>query len=110
MTAADTSTPWMATICTAHVGCSEVGEAAEGETPIFAYAMDGYPIHSPLDAEVEAAAGPRRMQRPHHRGVWLPLSCQPRRGEWRTQLFYGRDGSSPPGRAVLVVVGSWRLT
>lgn len=39
------------------VGCSEVGEASEGETPIFAYAMDGYPIHSPLDAEAEAAAG-----------------------------------------------------
>lgn len=36
-------------------GCSEVGDAAEGETPIFAYALDGYPIHSPLDAEVEAA-------------------------------------------------------
>jgi len=35
-------------------GCSEVGDAAEGETPIFAYAMDGYPIHSPLDAETEA--------------------------------------------------------
>ena len=38
------------------VGCSEVGEAEEGETPIFAYALDGYPIHSPLDAEAEAAA------------------------------------------------------
>ena len=37
-------------------GCSEVGEAVEGETPIFAYALDGYPIHSPLDAEAEAAA------------------------------------------------------
>jgi len=33
--------------------CSEVGEAAEGETPIFAYAMDGYPVHSPLDTRVE---------------------------------------------------------
>lgn len=32
-------------------GCSEVGEAADGETPIFAYAMDGYPIHSPIEAE-----------------------------------------------------------
>jgi len=30
------------------VGCSEVGEAVDGETPIFAYAMDGYAIHSPL--------------------------------------------------------------
>ncbi len=37
-------------------GCSEVGETSDGETPIFAYAMDGYPIHSPLDAEAEAAA------------------------------------------------------
>ncbi len=30
-------------------GCSEVGEAEPGETPIFAYAMDGFPIHSPLE-------------------------------------------------------------
>ncbi len=37
-------------------GCSEVGEAVDGETPIFAYALDGYPIHSPLDAATEAAA------------------------------------------------------
>ena len=37
-------------------GCSEVGEVAEGETPIFAYALDGYPIHSPLETEAEAAA------------------------------------------------------
>ncbi len=37
-------------------GCSEVGEAAEGETAIFAYAMDGYPIHSPLEPESEAGA------------------------------------------------------
>ena len=35
------------------VGCSEVGEASEGETPIFAYAVDGYPIHSPLEAATE---------------------------------------------------------
>lgn len=33
------------------VGCSEVGEAVDGETPIFAYALDGYPIHSPLEEE-----------------------------------------------------------
>ncbi len=32
------------------LGCSEVGEAVDGETPIFAYALDGYAIHSPLDA------------------------------------------------------------
>jgi hypothetical protein len=38
-------------------GCSEVGETVDGETPIFAYAMDGFPIHSPLDEAVEAAAG-----------------------------------------------------
>lgn len=37
-------------------GCSEVGEAEEGETPIFAYAMDGFPIHSPLSAEDELSA------------------------------------------------------
>ena len=29
------------------VGCSEVGESSEGETPIFGYAMDGYAVHSP---------------------------------------------------------------
>ena len=31
------------------VGCSELGEASDGETPMFGYALDGYPIHSPLD-------------------------------------------------------------
>ena len=31
------------------VGCSEVDGAAAGDTPMFGYAMDGYPIHSPLD-------------------------------------------------------------
>ncbi|MGI9614819.1 MAG: YHYH protein, partial [Acidimicrobiales bacterium] len=31
------------------VGCSEVGEVSEGETPMFAYAMDGFPVHSALD-------------------------------------------------------------
>ena len=28
-------------------GCSEYGEAEEGETPMMGYAMDGFPIHSP---------------------------------------------------------------
>ncbi len=38
------------------VGCSEVGDAVDGETPMFGYAMDGYPVHSPLDeADIEAA-------------------------------------------------------
>ncbi len=37
-------------------GCSEVGEAAEGSTPMFAIAMDGFPIHSPLSPEDAAAA------------------------------------------------------
>ncbi len=38
------------------VGCSEVGDAVDGETPMFGYAMDGFPIHSPLaDADVAAA-------------------------------------------------------
>lgn len=35
-------------------GCSEVEEAADGETPIFAYAMDGYAIYSPLTEETAA--------------------------------------------------------
>ena len=38
-------------------GCSEVGDSVDGETPIFAYALDGFAIHSPLDPAVEAAAG-----------------------------------------------------
>lgn len=38
------------------VGCSENGETVEGETPIFGYAMDGYPVHSPLDDDALAAA------------------------------------------------------
>ena len=38
-------------------GCSELGAVAGGETPIFAYALDGYAIHSPLDPADEAAAG-----------------------------------------------------
>ena len=33
------------------VGCSEVGNAASGETPIFGYAMDGYAVHSPYSTE-----------------------------------------------------------
>ena len=37
------------------VGCSEVGEAADGETPIFGYAMDGYALHSPYEAGDEPA-------------------------------------------------------
>ena len=32
------------------VGCSENGKAAENDTPIFGYAMDGYPVHSPFEA------------------------------------------------------------
>ncbi|MGA7398044.1 MAG: YHYH protein, partial [Solirubrobacterales bacterium] len=30
-------------------GCSEVGGAATGDTPIFGYAMDGYAVHSPFE-------------------------------------------------------------
>lgn len=37
-------------------GCSETGDAADGETPIFAYALDGFPIHSPLSDEEGALA------------------------------------------------------
>ncbi len=32
------------------VGCSEVGAAADGDTPIFGYALDGYAVHSPYGA------------------------------------------------------------
>ncbi len=35
-------------------GCSEVEGVARGETPMFAYAMDGYPIHSPLEGGSQA--------------------------------------------------------
>jgi len=31
------------------VGCSELDDVADGETPMFAYATDGFPVHSPLD-------------------------------------------------------------
>jgi hypothetical protein len=40
----------------AATGCSEAGSATDGDTPIFGYALDGYPVHSPLaDDQVEAA-------------------------------------------------------
>ena len=32
------------------VGCSEVGEAVDGDPPIFGYALDGYALHSPFEA------------------------------------------------------------
>ncbi len=32
-------------------GCSETGTASEGETAMFGYAMDGYPVHSPYTEE-----------------------------------------------------------
>ena len=31
------------------VGCSEVGEATDGETAQFGYALDGYAVHSPFE-------------------------------------------------------------
>ena len=38
------------------VGCSEAETATDGETPMFGYALDGYPVNSPLaDADVDAA-------------------------------------------------------
>ncbi len=39
------------------VGCSELDAVADGDTAMFAYAMDGYAIHSPFedDAALEAA-------------------------------------------------------
>ena len=43
------------------VGCSEVGEVEDGETAMFAYAMDGFPVHSPLvdsdSVELDACNG-----------------------------------------------------
>ena len=38
-------------------GCSEVGDVADGETPAFGIALDGFAIHSPLDEADLAAAG-----------------------------------------------------
>ncbi len=39
------------------VGCSELDtDVADGDTPMFGYAMDGYAIHSPLDDDAAAAA------------------------------------------------------
>ncbi|NNE95896.1 MAG: YHYH protein [Acidimicrobiales bacterium] len=43
------------------IGCSELDGVSEGETPMFAYAMDGFPIHSPLayasSADLDACNG-----------------------------------------------------
>lgn len=36
------------------VGCSELDEVADGETPMFGYAMDGYPVHSPIGGAANA--------------------------------------------------------
>lgn len=37
-------------------GCSESGEAGDNDTPMFGYALDGFPVHSPFDdADLEAA-------------------------------------------------------
>ena len=36
------------------VGCSELAEASDGETPMFAYALDGFAVHSPLDDPASA--------------------------------------------------------
>ncbi|MBK8293441.1 MAG: YHYH protein [Solirubrobacterales bacterium] len=35
------------------VGCSEVGDAVDGDPPIFGYAMDGYAVHSPFESGEE---------------------------------------------------------
>ena len=52
------------------VGCSETGEVAEGETPMFAYAMDGIPVHSPLDdpesADLDACNGHETAELGYH--------------------------------------------
>ncbi len=37
-------------------GCSNVGEADGDETPIFAYALDGYAIHSPFESDAAESA------------------------------------------------------
>ena len=34
-------------------GCSEVGEAEAGDTPMFGYALDGFAIHSPFESGSE---------------------------------------------------------
>lgn len=38
------------------LGCSELGASTDGDTPMFGYALDGYPVHSPLDADAAATA------------------------------------------------------
>ena len=37
------------------VGCSELPASEAGDTPMFGYALDGYAVHSPLDAAAAAA-------------------------------------------------------
>jgi YHYH protein len=42
----------------ATLGCSAtIGEVSDSETAMFAYALDGFAIHEPLDESAEAAAG-----------------------------------------------------
>lgn len=49
-------------------GCSEAGEAGEGETSIFAYAIDGFAVHSPLDdaADLDECNGHKTEELGYH--------------------------------------------
>ncbi len=73
------------------VGCSEVGEAADGDTAQFGYALDGYAVHSPFE-EGEAPDDLDAVQRPLHRGCRLPLPRQPRLREPGDRLPGRSDG------------------
>ncbi len=52
------------------VGCSELESDIDGETPQFAYAMDGFPVHSPLDdadsADLDECGGHEHEELGYH--------------------------------------------
>ena len=52
------------------VGCSELAEMSEGDSAMFAYAMDGYPVYSPLDdadsADLDACNGHETAEAGYH--------------------------------------------
>ncbi|MGJ8690418.1 MAG: YHYH protein [Gammaproteobacteria bacterium] len=82
-------------------GCSEVGSAESGETPIFGYAMDGFPIHSPLEGG-SMAAGLDECQ--GHTSQTLGYHYHAANAEENSVLscfsgliVEGEEGEGPPG-------------
>ena len=89
-------------------GCSEVGDAAGGETPVFAIALDGYAIHSPLedadvaDADVDQCNGHRTDELGYHYHANNPednavLSCFTGQTTARADVAGGPGGDDAAG-------------